>query len=480
MTTRRACTATLALWAAALIGCGEARPLLRTRPDDHPGPVDPEVARLPNVRGHFIPDEVFGGTMYALTAGPSRPSPTAPPLFLVHGLGDKGVRDFYPLLPTLAAQRTVVLFDLPGFGRSTRANAEYTPDRYAAVLARLIDRYAGGRVDVLGHSMGGAIALLHASMYPQQVRRLVVIDAAGILNHEALLSHQVHRATDLTARFFPKLAEWALDKAAAVMDEGRKLDAATELIMQFGPLRQQVLRGDPGAIAALGLVLQNFGPVLEKIQAPTALIWGAEDNVAPLRTGQLLVDRLPRARLTVLDGVGHVPMEEAPARLLALIEGHLMAPDNPLLAAPPPAALAARGDVTCHGQADVFFGPGLYGTIVLEDCARVTLEDVRADKLVLRRSSARAVHAVVSGGVVAQASELMMTGGQVRGAVALELDDSQLDLAGVAVTATEQPYRLGPGSRLLFSVCPLQTPAGLTYLQGFYGGPPAPPAPAHP
>ena len=109
---------------------------------------------------------------------------------LVHGLGEAGVKDFYPLFPELARKRHVVAFDLPGFGRSGRINTRYAPDRYAAVLFRVIEAYGDGQqVDVLGHSMGGAIAMLHAASYPRQVRRLVVVDAAGILHREAWFGH---------------------------------------------------------------------------------------------------------------------------------------------------------------------------------------------------------------------------------------------------------------------------------------------------
>ena len=372
----------------------------------------------------------------------------------------------------------MVLFDLPGFGRSSRANVAYTPDRYAAVLARVIDRYAAGPVDVLGHSMGGAIALLHAATYPQQVRRLVVVDAAGILNHEALLAHHLHRVVDPAQPLFPGLAAWALDKAAAAMDQGRKLDAATDIVMQLGPLRQQILGGDPGTIAALGLVLHNFGPALPAVRAPTLLVWGGDDNVAPLRTGQLLVDRLASAELVVLDGVGHDPMEDAPARLLLPVERHLGATDAALARGVLTPVPLATGDGECHGRADVAFAPGNYGTITLDDCARASLDGVRAARLVLRRSSARAVHVTVAGGIVARGSDLVMTGGGVAGDVPLDLDDSRFDLAGVVIeTAAELPYRLGPGSRLLMSVCPWRRPgetAPVRYLQGFYGGPPAP------
>ncbi|HVR62840.1 MAG TPA: hypothetical protein VMU50_13135, partial [Polyangia bacterium] len=87
-------------------------------------------------------------------------------------------------------------------------------------------------------------------------------------------------------------------------------------------------------------------------------------------------------------------------------------------------------------------------------------------------------HTTVAGGIVAQGSDLIMTGGGVAGDVPLDLDDSRFDLAGVMIeTAAEKPYRVGPGSRLLLSVCPWEQPgsaAPTRYLQGFYGGPPAP------
>jgi len=435
------------------------------------------MVRLPKVqiRGHWIPDDVFGGSLYVITADPTRPSPVkAPPLFLIHGLGDAGVRDFYPIIGALAQRRSVVAFDLPGFGRSGRANARYTPDRYAAVLSRVIDRYAPeGPVDVAGHSLGAAVALLHAAVYPRQVRRLVLIDAAGILQREALVGHHVRRATDPTGLFLPGLAAWALGAAAAAIDETRKLDPAPALIMEIGLLRQQVLRGDPGAIAALGLILHNFGPEIARVQAPTAIIWGADDTVAPLRTAELLVDRLAQARLTILDGVGHNPMTDAPGRLLEPLERHLSGADE-AAGATSTAPLTPRGEGTCHGKADVVFADGVYDSIVLEDCARVTLDRVRVGRLQLRHSSARAVHTVVSAGVVAQGSELFMTGGAVSagsaGELALDLDDSRLDLAGVDIQTTGRAYRLEHGSRALFSVCPLHTPAGVEHLQGFYGG----------
>jgi pimeloyl-ACP methyl ester carboxylesterase len=115
-------------------------PLLR---NDPPAPVDPEIAALPGARGFWMPDDEYG-QVYVVTVGPAH-APAGPTLVLVHGLGTDGMRDWYPVLAPLAEHRRVVMFDLPGFGRSGHANMKYAPARYAAVMSRVIAGYGPGR-----------------------------------------------------------------------------------------------------------------------------------------------------------------------------------------------------------------------------------------------------------------------------------------------------------------------------------------------
>lgn len=83
---------------------------------------DPKtITHIPGYRTRTLPDNVFGGQVHLLEAGP----PMAPALLLVHGLGDNGARDFYPILPLLARSHHVYAVDLPGFGQSTHATALY-------------------------------------------------------------------------------------------------------------------------------------------------------------------------------------------------------------------------------------------------------------------------------------------------------------------------------------------------------------------
>jgi pimeloyl-ACP methyl ester carboxylesterase len=425
--------------------------------------LDPEVAALPGARAVWLGDPEFG-PIYVVTAGVAR-DPGEPPVLFVHGLGTNGMRDFYPVLPPIAAHRRVVLLDLPGFGRSPHANVKYAPDRYAAVLSRVIATVGGGPVDVVGHSMGGAITLFHAANYPEQVRRLIVVDAAGVLHRDAWFAHHLRRVTDPARIVLPRVADILGEAADLFSDTTRLLEPAPELILEVAALRNKLLGGRPERIAALGLILQDFGPVIARIRAPTLVVWGADDVIAPLRTGLMLADRLPDARLVVLPGVGHQVMAQAPSLLVPEIERHIGA-SGPAPRAPAAAPGPSQGQAVCKGQPEMQL-TGVYDSVVIEDCGHVTLDQVRTRSLVIRRSAASIVRSSFSAGIVADSATLIITGGDIGGEVAIDARDSKLDLAGVAIGAGREPFRTSGQCRLLLSVCPVRTPEGVAYRHGF-------------
>ena len=99
---------------------------------------------------------MFRGEAHVYTAGPEN----APSVVLVHGIGDKGARDWTGLMSMLAPDFHVISFDLPGFGRSSKSNEQYTPKNYAAFIRYVVQqRVSKEPFFLVGHSMGGAIAL---------------------------------------------------------------------------------------------------------------------------------------------------------------------------------------------------------------------------------------------------------------------------------------------------------------------------------
>jgi hypothetical protein len=287
----------------------------------------------------------------------------------------------------------------------------------------------------------------------------------------------------------PRVAEKLSEIADVVTETSRLFDPAPDLVLELAPLRKKLLGGKPERIAALGLILTDFGDVIPRIQAPTLIVWGADDVVAPLRTGLMLADRVPNhAQLVVFPGVGHNVMMQAPSLLVPQIERHLAAPAAPAgsafgsltaaaaagasgaaAGAPAPAwpVAPSQGKAVCSGQSDVQL-TGTYDSVVIEDCTRVTLDQVRTTNLVIRRSSASVVRSTISEGITADASTLLVTGGSVGGEIALDVKDSKVDLAGVAVSASHQPFRAIGQSRVLLSVCPVRTAGGgAQYRHGF-------------
>ncbi len=80
----------------------------------------------------------------------------------------------------------VITFDLPGFGKSSKDNVEYTPERSAQVLDFLVSKFLDNRQFYLvGHSMGGAISLRSATLHQDKIKKLFVIDSAGILHKDS-------------------------------------------------------------------------------------------------------------------------------------------------------------------------------------------------------------------------------------------------------------------------------------------------------
>ncbi|MBI2381820.1 MAG: alpha/beta hydrolase [Gammaproteobacteria bacterium] len=412
-------------------------------------------------------EPVFGGEILVLDTG--RPGDGRPTVLLVHGLGQNGLRDWLPVLPALAGEYRVLALDLPGFGFSDKPEGKYSPTNYARVLADLGRERVGGPMLVIGHSMGGAAALRLAADYPGQVSQLVLIDAAGILERTAFIKHAtalppledfglapLQRLNAGLRRFGQTLVE----KAVGATDP-------TELLAQSDGAWGLLMRDKSNANAALGLVSEDFSEAVYTLLPPVELFWGEDDPVAPLRTGKVLAAHLPQARLTVLSGVGHNPMREAGAQLLPLLLEALQ-PRVFELESAEPAPGESLGDLVCKKESGRVYS-GRYRQLRLEGCTEITLRDVQAESLWLRQSRVEAENLRVEGSgtaLYAEGSVLRMTNGLLSGRVAIENRGSRLDLAGVALKASETALLVGRPARFLFSLCETDSPGYQGYLHG--------------
>ena len=328
-------------------------------------------------------EPVLGGEMLTVRAGPA----DAPPLLLVHGLGQNGFTDWMPVLPTLARQWRVLAVDLPGFGYSSSPDAKLSPTNYARVLKASLDRHLPGPVTVVGHSMGGAVALRLAALEPARVSRLVLVDVAGILHRTAFTKHSA--SLQLPAESMPEPLK---EPVARLRDLGNVLIERlfglsvdpTEVLRANDWLWGRVLRDRNNVNAALALVDENFSAAVNTLQQPVRLIWGEADNIAPLRTGELLARRLPRAQLETLRGVGHVPMAQATSEFMVLLDRALRQPPAPR--SEPPLLADAPPDLLLRGEVDRRYS-GRYREVRIERCSALKLTDVVADRIIVRDST---------------------------------------------------------------------------------------------
>jgi len=384
-------------------------------------------------------------------------------VLLVHGLGSFAHRDWRYAIPALARQFRVVAVDLPGFGASESLPQGYSFAALAAVLADTLDGLAIERAHVVGHSLGGALSLQFAHSYPQRVDRLVLVDAAGILQKVALTRYLAQ--VDL-----PRVGFAPADRFLDGLDQRinglsglllNRIEGRVDLAALLGSnpsIRGALIGRYTNIDAALGLVEHDFTRSIRELATPTMLIWGRNDPIAPLRTGVLLASRLRDARLAVLDGVGHSPLTESPERFMAVL--------LPALAAPlPPKFVAAipdlrYGKVTCTNRNNAFF-TGHFDSLTLQNCRNARIANARIKQLTVTSSSVALVNVIVdSSGTALHAvqSEVMATAVEFRGRVALRVEDSQLDLAGVTVRATQRGLDVRGVSRVYFSVSDLLTP----------------------
>ncbi len=221
------------------------------------------------------------------------------PVVLVHGLAGS-TRWWGGNIGALATHHRVYLVDLVGFGES-RGRRGFALAEATTILDRWLDHLGRDRVALVGHSMGGLIAAELAADVPDRVSRLVLVNAAAL----PLDKRQIRQPLNLA---------WTLRQTPP-----RYLPILVNDARRAGPWTLWRARRD--------LLAADIRPKLGRIQAPTLVIWGANDRLVPLSLGEQLQRSIPGAALAVIPETGHIPMWERPEVFNRLV-GTFLAPEN--------------------------------------------------------------------------------------------------------------------------------------------------------
>ena len=238
-----------------------------------------------------------------------------PPVVFVHGLGGQW-QNFLENIPRVARERRVLALDLPGFGLSEMPSERITIPGYGRCVEEFCERLELGQVDLVGNSMGGFIASEVAIQFPQRVRRLLLISAAGIT------SSNVYRApTLLVGRIAAAITAYtaARHRAMARRPVGRHMALA---LVARHPSRlapdlawEGLIKGagKPGFERALRASIEyDFRDRLPDIRCPTLIVWGENDSVISVRDAHEFERLIPDSRKVVMRETGHVPQVERP------------------------------------------------------------------------------------------------------------------------------------------------------------------------
>jgi len=287
-------------------------------------PVQGLVARWAPPPSDFI--DLHGQLVHVRDEGPrSDPSP----IVLIHGTS-ASLHTWQGWSAALRAQRRVITFDLPAFGLTgpfsgRYAQSTYRGDDFARFVLDLLDALGVSRAVLGGNSFGGEVAWRVASLAPQRVERLILVDAAGypFEPQSVPIGFQLARVPLLN-----RLTEWLLPRGVvessvrAVYGDPSKVTSALvdryfELTLREGNRRALVRR-----FQAMQVDSESFSDNRERVRAlkmPVLVLWGGRDRLIPPATARLFQADLPAAKVVIFDKLGHVPQEEDAAATMAAV-----------------------------------------------------------------------------------------------------------------------------------------------------------------
>ena len=246
-----------------------------------------------------------------------------PVILLVHGLLDSS-RTWRKLAPVLALGHTVIAPDLLGHGESDGpTTVDYSLGGHAGTLRDLLDELGHRRVTVVGHSLGGGIAMAFAYHYPERIERLALISSGGLGRG---VSPALRAATlpgaGAVMRTVGARPVVAAGRALSALLAGLGLHHAARVSLEL--VRTLERLGDSGRrgafLSTVRAVIDGHGQKVSALDRlhlvagiPVLVVWGTNDHVIPVEHAEQLRETLPGAEVVLLDGIGHTPHLSQPA-----------------------------------------------------------------------------------------------------------------------------------------------------------------------
>jgi pimeloyl-ACP methyl ester carboxylesterase len=255
-----------------------------------------------------------------------RTAGSGPLIVLLHGIAQSSAT-WEGVIPRLVGQCAVIAPDLLGHGKSAKLPGDYSLGAYANLVRDLLEALGQNRCTIVGHSLGGGVAMQFSYQFPERCERLVLVSAGG-LGQEV---HPILRAAALAGAevvlpWLTVAGNRAIGSLVKVM--GRiGFRASTDLgetwrsfaALEEPSARKAFLRTVRGLIDLRGQRVNATDRLYLAAELPTMIIWGERDPLIPVAHAQRAHDAMPSSRIEIFPGAGHYPHLDDPERFASVL-----------------------------------------------------------------------------------------------------------------------------------------------------------------
>jgi pimeloyl-ACP methyl ester carboxylesterase len=252
---------------------------------------------------------------------------SGPPIILIHGITSSSV-NWSTVGPMLARDYTVLAPDLVGHGQSAKPRGDYSMGAFASGIRDLTVALDLGPATVVGHSLGGGVAMQFAYQFPERAVRLALVDSGGLGG----TVHGLLRAATLPGSelVLPLLAGPRVLKAGEAV--GRVL---SRVGIRLGTDAAEMARGHASLgdrearLAFVHTLRASIDPRGQRVRAtdrlylaaelPLLILWGARDRIIPVGHGRRAHEMVPGSRFEVFESAGHFPHLDEPERFVRTV-----------------------------------------------------------------------------------------------------------------------------------------------------------------
>lgn len=249
------------------------------------------------------------------------------PILLLHGIAGSS-QTWRSVIRPLSRKHRVVAPDLLGHGNSTKPRTDYSLGALSVLVRDILDQLGITRATVVGHSLGGGVAMQFVYQHPEYVARLVLIASGGLGPDVGLLLRlaSLPGAELVLPVIAPRQLVGPGDRVWSWLRRiGVESPRGEELWSHYssladGPTRRAFLRTLRSVVDHRGQAVSAVNRLNSRTDFPVLAIWGERDNIIPVEHAYTARAVRPDVRLEVLRDVGHFPHAERPAEVAALIE----------------------------------------------------------------------------------------------------------------------------------------------------------------